>query len=340
MNSKDIIVSGLKDVRLIDNKVDESPLKYNEALIENEVSLISPGTELSRVYGIKQGVEYPVYTGYICIGKILEKGEGLEDIKVGDRVLFNGNHKQYQRFTHGGKNLELIVKVDDELSSFDASLTYISLIAINGVLATDIKLGDTVAVIGLGIIGIITSLLYQLAGARVIAVDPVKSRTDLATNLGIKEIVNCEPEKIVEEVLRLTSDRGADITVDTAGNSGAIITAINCAGLNGQVLLTGSPRSSHIGDINPVLNRVHMKMLKIIGGFNGLFPYYETEGSRLCVERNLKYIMKCLKNKDIDASKIISHVMSPTECQQAYKGLMEEKDIYQCVAFDWKKLNK
>ena len=339
MDSQNIVVNGIKDVILKTESFDDSNLEYNEAIIENEISMISAGTELSRVYGIKKGVEYPLYTGYICVGKIIKKGPGLEGLEVGDRVMYNGSHKQFQRFKHNGKVLELIVKVPEDVLAKDAVLCYMALIAINGVLATDIKLGDRVAVVGLGTIGVMTALLYQLAGAKVIAVDPVKSRVKHALNAGVENAQYDLPEKL-KDIIYDEYKEGVDIAVDTAGNSAAIMTCVEITRRDGQVLLTGSPRSDYETNITPVLNRIHMQMLKVIGGYNELFPYYRVEGSRLSVERNTNYILDLLKAKKMDGDKLISHVMSPVDCQEAYRGLMEEKDTYHCVIFDWSMLER
>ncbi len=184
-DSLNVKLMGLKDVQLVNEKFDDSDLNPNEAIIKNEMSMISAGTELSRVYGIKKNVQYPLYTGYISVGTILEKGSSLEGLNVGDRVMFNGAHKQYQRFAHNNRNLELILPVDSGLSLKQSALVYLASIAMNGTIAVDIKLGDTVAVFGLGTIGLLTAKFLQLAGARVIAIDPIKSRTDDAKRIVI-----------------------------------------------------------------------------------------------------------------------------------------------------------
>ncbi len=335
MDSYNVKLVGLKDVQLVSEPFDSNNLMNNEAIIRNEMSLISAGTELSRVYGIKKGVEYPLYTGYISVGTIVEKGRELTDLKVGDRVMFNGPHKQYQRFAHNGRNLELILKVDPELTLEQASLIYLASISMNGVAIADIKLGDTVAVFGLGTIGLITAKLFKLAGAKVIAVDPVKSRTDDALKLGVDYVVNCAPQDQEKAIFDITNNRGVDIAVDVAGVSQAIETAINVCAFNGQVILSGSPRAEYMGNITSILNRIHMRMLSVKGAYNGLFPFYEQEGSRQSVERNMQYIVDCLKDGRLNADDFISHVVSPKDAMQGYRGLQEDRDNYKCVAFDW-----
>ena len=63
MNSKQVYVNGVKDVQIIDCELDADNLKPTECLIETYVSYISPGTELSRVFGLKKGAVYPMQPG-------------------------------------------------------------------------------------------------------------------------------------------------------------------------------------------------------------------------------------------------------------------------------------
>ena len=68
MQSRNIKITAKGKVECVVEPVDSAPLVEGELLIRNEASLISTGTELSRVYGLKKGVVYPVYPGYASIG--------------------------------------------------------------------------------------------------------------------------------------------------------------------------------------------------------------------------------------------------------------------------------
>ncbi len=336
--TQNIKVMGLKDAQLVAESFDDSNLKPNEAIIKNEISLISAGTELSRVYGIKKGVEYPVYPGYIAVGTILEKGSDLKDVNVGDKVMFNGAHQEYQRFTHNGLNLELILPLPKELSLEAGVLVYMASIALNGLYGTDIKLGDTAAVFGLGTLGLFTAKFLQFAGVNVIGLDTIASRCENAKKLGIETTLSCPADEQEKNIFEITNGRGVDIAIDVAGVSPAIETAINCTAFNGNVVLSGSPRAEYQGNITNILNRIHMRMLTVKGAYNDLCPFYEQNGSRYSVYRNLQYIIDCFKSSKLKAEDFISHSISPREPMVGYKGLMEDRENYRCVIFDWSKL--
>ena len=316
----------------------EQPLNDNEAIIETTTSMISAGTELSRVYAIKKGFSYPVYPGYTCVGKVLRKGKGLTHVEVGDRVFYSGPHASINKFAHTGLTQGAkILKIDENLTDNEACMLQMGMIAMNSIKACNGNLNDTVAIFGLGTIGIITSLLFKKQGMRVIAFDPVTSRCEEARNAGIEECYDVTPDKQVETLKQLTNGKGAEISVDVSGISPAIVNAILGTAKYGQVILLGSPRASFTCDITPVLNAIHMKMLDVKGSFNQLDAFPQTDGTRSNVLRNVQTLQKLMLNKDIDIEKLISHTIKPEDIMSAYHGLMYEKNDYHCVIIDWTK---
>ena len=313
-------------------------LAANEAVIETSMSLISAGTELSRVFAIKQGFSYPVYPGYTAIGTVQMKGSGLPDIEIGDRVFYAGPHASINRYRHIGTTQgDKILKIDPRLSDKQACLIQMGLIAMNAVTACSGKITDTAAVYGLGTIGIVAALLLQKAGMRVICFDPVSSRCESARSLGLSECYDVAPEQQVETLRSLTNSRGSDVSVDVSGISAAIANAVFGSAKHGQVILLGSPRASFTTDVTPIFNSIHMKMLDVKGAFNELNPYGTTDGTRRSVLRDFETVQRLILDGTLDADKLISHVIAPEEVMTAYHGLMYEREIWHCAAIDWKR---
>jgi len=339
MERRFVILTGKAQAEIQSEEFDlNQPLKDNEAIIETTTSMISAGTELSRVYAIKQGFSYPVYPGYTCVGKVLRKGAGLSHIEVGDRVFHSGPHASINKYSHVGTTQGAkILKVDDRLSDNQACMIQMGLIAMNAVTACTGNLNDTVAVFGLGTIGIVAALMLQKQGMRVICFDPVESRCEEGRHAGLNECYSTAPEKQVEVLKELTHGKGAEITVDVSGISPAIVNAILGCAKYGQVILLGSPRASFSCDITPVLNAIHMRMLDVKGAFNQLDAFGETDGTRSNVMRNFETVQRLLLDGTIDADKLISHTIKPEEIMSAYHGLMHEKEIWHCAVIDWTK---
>ena len=353
MTSRNIKIVDKAKVICVSEEVDTAPLKEGEILVRNEVSLISSGTELSRVYALKKGVVYPVYPGYASIGLVEDTGTGV-GFAEGDRVLFSGPHQELFRFpVQMMSSLGMIVKLGSEfngLDSIDASLIHLGLVAMNGILPAELKIGDTVCVFGLGIVGLLTALLYQASGAKVLGIDAVENRASHARNAGLQNALSAQGDDQIKAVTgffgkepvysaeRTEVSEGSppDITVDATGRSEGIVNAIMCCGKNGQVLLLGSPREDYTCNVTGVFNRLHMNMITLIGAFNGRYPFSKKEGSRESIERNLASFAALIKNGTIEPKRIISHVLRPEEAMEAYDGLYNHPETYYCVAFDWK----
>ena len=320
--------------RIVEEELDTNDLKPNEAIIKAEYSMISAGTELSRAFAIKKGFKYPVRPGYCMVGTVIEKGEDL-DLEVGDKVFSGSNHASITRYSNSGKTQGgSIFKLPNGIDLKEATAINLCLIAIQGVNLSEVKLGDTVAIFGLGNIGIIVGLMYQKLGCKVIGLDPVESRCLLAKEMGIKNVSsNVNQKEVIDEI---TKSKGADICVDVTGASPAIINAIACSKKYGQVILLGSPRQGYECDITPTLNAIHMKNLKVIGAFNESCPVENTEGRDDSVHNNFNKVCEMIMNKDIDVNKLISKVIDPKDCEQAYYDLMYNKDKVNCIVYDWR----
>lgn len=320
--------------RVSQEDLDTSNLKPNEAIIKAEYSMISAGTELSRAFAIKKGFKYPVKPGYCMVGTVLEKGSDL-NLEVGDKVFSGSNHASITRFADSGKiQSGAIFKLPDGIDLKEATAINLCLIALQGVNLAEVKLGDTVAIFGLGNIGIIAGLMFQKLGCKVIGLDLVEHRCELAKQMGLK--ITCGEKNQEEAINKYTNNKGADVCVDVTGISPAIVSAINSCKKYGQVILLGSPRQGYECDITPVLNRIHMKNLKVIGAFNETCPVYNVEGKDDSEYKNFLNVCDMIMNKEIDVSKLITRVIDPKDCEQAYYDLMYNKDSVNCIVYDWR----
>ena len=332
MESYFVELTGIGESHLNKEEISGNKLSVDEALIQCEYSLISAGTELSRAYALKKGFSYPVRPGYCGVGRILKKGAGIK-AKIGDRVFFNAPHASLVRWkTSNSVQGPLIMKLDGDIDPLEATFINLMFVALQGVNLTNIKLGDRVAVFGLGNIGILCALMYQKAGCEVIGIDPMEHRCALAREMGLKHTAH---ESALSAIDLFTNKEGADIAVDASGLSEVIVECIKACGKDGQVLLLGSPRISYEGDLTGVFSLIHMKDLKIIGGFNQTIPVEAGDGSKDCLERNFRICQELLRNKDIDVKKLITKVIDPKDCQKAYEELMYHKNEVNGIVYDW-----
>jgi len=336
MLARTIIIPAKGRAEVIDEELDTTNLQPYEAIIQAEATMISAGTELSRVFEIQKGFSYPVRPGYSAVGKLLAKGEGLTDLQVGDRVFYTGPHTSVCRFSRGKRTQgPMIFKLPEGIGAQEGTLITLGLVALSGINSVEVRLGDRIGVFGMGMIGLLAALMLKKLGAEVVAIDPVVERCAQAQQMGIAHIVDCPPEEQLAQIQARFG--GLDAAVDVTGAARAIETAILTCKKYGQVALLGTPRASCTLDVTPMLNAIHMRMLRVTGAFNSLEPVFESEGMRLNVARNFETVCNMILSRELPVSWLITHVIEPGEAERAYHGLMFEPDLYHCVVIDWGK---
>jgi len=180
----------------------------------------------SALDAVQSRLNEPAPLGYSSAGMVLEVGAGVSDIRPGERVACAG----YGHACHAEAVCVpqlLVAKIPPrrhgpagaEVSFEEAAFTTLGAIALHGIRIADVKLGDTVAVLGLGIVGQLTVQLLHAAGCRVLAFDPDRSRAALAGQLGAEPAATSADE--FKSLCAMACGQGVDsviITADTASN--------------------------------------------------------------------------------------------------------------------------
>ena len=184
--------------------------------VETDTTLISRGSELFRRY-IREEAVPPSIMGYSLTGIVDAVGAEVTGYQVGERVMVVAPHAQYVVAEPNATDGRIVPLLDDV--SFEAG-TFLPL-ATSAVAWSDssgVKAGDTVVVLGQGLVG---SLMLQVLRGynpdRIITVDALPLRCELATQLGADVSINAGEIDPVEEVRRLTDGKGADLVIDCVG---------------------------------------------------------------------------------------------------------------------------
>ena len=184
--------------------------------VETDTTLISRGSELFRRYIMEEAVP-PSIMGYSLTGIVDAVGAEVTDYQVGERVMVVAPHAQYVVAAPNATDGRIVPLFDDV--SFEAG-TFLPL-ATSAVAWSDssgVKAGDTVVVLGQGLVG---SLMMQVLRGynpeRIITVDALPLRCELSTKLGADIAINADEMDPVEEVRRLTDGKGADLVIDCVG---------------------------------------------------------------------------------------------------------------------------
>ena len=257
--------------------VEEVPVPVcgpNQVLVENLYSLISSGTELSSLtfshqplplkvlkyptklkkglrlvkehglkdaYGIVKGMlEAGVTPGYSCCGRVVKTGKNVNAFRKGDIVACAGAYfASHAEFITVPKNLVATVPIG--VSWEDAASATLGAIALQGVRQADLRVGESAVVIGLGLVGQLTTQILLASGVNVIGIDPAKGRIKKAKENGLLYGFPLS-SKNLQEVQRLTNLHGADATIITAGapdNNDIIDQALLLTRKRGTIVVVG-----------------------------------------------------------------------------------------------------
>lgn len=246
------------------SEVEDLELKENEIRIETLFSGISHGTEMNVYRGLapffrrrmneevrlfkpaadNEKWTYPVrscdpgvwYMGYASVGRIAEVGRDVTLIQVGDIVYADAPH-QSQIIRKETEVVKLPGTVKPEHGVFFTNL----MTTFNGILDSNIKLGDTVVVSGLGVLGQLMVQLAKLSGAfKTYGVDLFEKRGEVATANGAERVFNPRHgADIAHEIRKLTDNRGADVVIEASGSSKALQEAIRIAAPDTSVIALG-----------------------------------------------------------------------------------------------------
>ncbi|MFC0681719.1 zinc-binding dehydrogenase [Lysobacter korlensis] len=242
---------------------DEPALRASEVRVRTLYSGISAGTELTSYRGSSphlskhwdldrrlfvEGAEelsYPVLNlGYEEVGEIVEVGADADRALLGKRVWGTWGHRTTAELDAEFAAARLLdVDADPRIGMF----SHIGAVALNAVLDADVHVGETVAVFGLGVPGQLVAQLARLNGARVIAVEGIAARRELATALGADLVLDVAAGSAAETIRDLTDDRGADVAIEITGNVRALHEAIRAVAYNSRVVVAGFSVGDAVG---------------------------------------------------------------------------------------------
>jgi predicted dehydrogenase/threonine dehydrogenase-like Zn-dependent dehydrogenase len=242
------IIQSFKTGETILEEVPAPQLKSGSILIKTTCSLVSLGTERMLVeFGkasliekarqqpdrVKQVLDkmktegivptleavfnklgQPLPLGYCNVGVVEAVGKGVSGFKVGDRVASNGNHSEFVCVPEN-----LCAKIPDTISDEEAAFTVIGSIGLEGIRLCNPTFGETIVVVGLGLIGLITAELLKANGCKVIGYDFDQQKVDIALSKGIIAFNPGSGNDPVKFVLQETGDVGADGVLITASNN-------------------------------------------------------------------------------------------------------------------------
>jgi len=286
---------------------------------------------IARIYKqVKGKLDAGLPTGYSAAGTVVAVGPEVDGAAVGDRVACAGagvaNHAELIDVP-----VNLSVPIPEQLS-FDAAATVtLGAIAMQGVRRAQPVLGETVVVIGLGILGQITAQLLSANGCRVIGTDVDPGRIATALENGLDVGINPKDGNLVERVVKLTDGYGADAVVITAASASSDILAeaFQACRKKARVVIVGD-----VG-LNMARADIYTKELDVLiscsYGPGRYDPVYEEEGAdyplayvRWTENRNMGEYLRLLATRRVRLDNMIQEPFPIDQAEEAYGRLSGE----------------
>ena len=273
-------------------------------------------------------LEQPMALGYSSAGTIVALGPEMSGFKVGQRVACaGGGYAVHAEYAVVPRNL--LIPLPDTVDFESAAFTTLGAIALHGFRLAEPQIGETVAVIGLGLLGLLAGQIAAAAGCRVLGIDTDPKRVALASSLGLQAWRRDQSE---EWALAFTANRGFDMVIicaDTASTD-PVELAGTIARDRGRVVATGAvgltfPRKVYYEkEISFINSRSY--------GPGRYDPSYEEHGQdypigyvRWTEGRNLEAVVELLGSGKIQIEPLITHRIPIEQAAQAYEVITGKK---------------
>lgn len=311
----------------------------NDALVANEISAISAGTERACLLDLPNLADeppgsFPKCLGYSGVGRVLEVGKNVKNVQVGDRVLthWGSTHSNYNRISEDG-----MMKIeDDSLPAEHAVFAVIATFSLNGLRKTRLEIGESAAVVGLGILGLLSVALCRIAGAApVIATDLNAERRQLALELGAHVAFDPADPDYAEKV-KAVARGGVNAVIEVTGQSIAMKQSLEFTAPFGRIALLGCSRVSDTAI--DYYQQVHRPGIEIIGAHARSRPKLESRPHSWTWKEDARALLNFMSDGRLDMSQILSAVYAPQDSTEVFNALAENINFPVGAVFDWKQL--
>jgi threonine dehydrogenase-like Zn-dependent dehydrogenase len=324
------------------------PLQPNEVRIKTLYSGISAGTELTQYRGTTPflhkrwdadkrlflpdettSLTYPIRSlGYEEVGEVIEVGSAITDIPTGCKVFGTWGHR-----THYVATADYIYprRMPEGLDPLAGIFSHLGAIALNGVHDGHIRLGEIVAVFGLGALGQIVVQAACKSGADVIGVDLHDSRLEMARSNGAFATFNASRDKPAEAIKDLTEGRGADVCLEVSGSTLALNEAMRAVAYSGRVVamgfFQGEAKGLYLGE------EFHHNRINIVGSqISGVDPELKYRWDKL---RLWQTAIRLQAEGVLNLTPLVSHIAPFSQAQSLFEQIDQSPETVMLAVLDF-----
>jgi 2-desacetyl-2-hydroxyethyl bacteriochlorophyllide A dehydrogenase len=321
---------------------EDPPLQADQVSAAAIVSGISHGTEIALYRGaspfagkhfdvdlrlFEQDADtepYPMRPGYEWVGRVRSVGAEVSGIAIGDVVHATLPHRETHTITIADDAASPWMLVPAEFEPERATLLQSAAIALQAVHDAGLKVGDRVAVFGLGTFGLLAVQLAGLSGAGwIAAVDPIAGRRDLARAFGADCTLDPGRCDAAKEIKLAAGGSGVDVAIEFSGRYAALHAAIRSARLAGTVVAAGFYVGSAGSDLR-LGEEFHHNRLTLVGSMSGWgAPHREPGWHR---RRLRSTALDLLAHGRLDVDALVTHRVPFERAADAYELIDRRPD--------------
>ncbi len=276
-------------------------------------------------------LDQPMTLGYSSAGTVVEVGEGVTGIQPGDRVACaGGNHAVHAEFALVPKNL--IASIPSNVSCDEAAFTTLAAVAMQGFRLATPQVGEKIAVVGLGLLGLLSAKIALAAGCEVVGCDIDPKRIAFAKEMGIDAVINAVAP---ETMASLTNNHGADAVLICAASTSndPIQLAARLVRDKGMIISVGAVgldlerKPFFEKEITFLVSRSYGPG-RYDAKFEELGQDYPYAYVRWTEQRNMESVLALMKSGKLDVKPFITHRFEIQDAVQAYELIKGDSTDY------------
>jgi L-iditol 2-dehydrogenase len=306
------------------------------------------GSDIPRCF-VKGTYRFPTICGHEFAGTVESCGAGVQQYQVGDRVAVfpllwredhpaceQGKYAQSEGYDYLGSRSDgafteyviaperNLIRVPDNVTLEEAAMTEPAAVALHAVRRANLRLGDTVAIFGLGPIGLMVAQWARAMGASQVALfDILPQKLELARGLGFSQVFDSRQTEAIAATNELTGGRGVHIAIEAAGVPPTMTAALQVARRAGRVVLLGNP-AADVKLPAALISQLMRREVNVLGTWNSDFSVYGDDD-------DWRTVLDAMASGTLNLKPLITHRVPLSRGVAALQMMRDQSEFFEKV---------